>query len=109
MPNEELLEGFVKQYLSKHIAQGTSSGLDAQSIEATMEAPSFILTIKMLRNYYCGPLPAGSDIVASLAQIMQETPPEAQAILDNFIARGWLNPDFTLTPSGLLLVGPDGE
>lgn len=107
MPDEELLDDFVERYLSKHIARGTSSGMDAQTIEATMEAPSFILTVKMLRSYFCGPLPSGCELRDSLAEVMQETPAEAQAILDRFVARGWLNPDFTLTASGLLLVGPE--
>lgn len=109
MPDEELLDNFVNRYLQKQIAQGASSGMDAESIEAAMEAPSFILTIKMLRNYFCGPLPAAApqEVVDALAVVMQETPAEARAILGRFVAREWLNTDFTLTPSGFLLVGSE--
>lgn len=107
MSDKELLDDFVNRYLSKHIAQGTASGMDAQAMETAMEAPSFILTMKMLRNYYCGPLPSGREVIDSLAEVMRETPEEAQAILERFVARDWLNSDFTFTPSGLLLVGPE--
>lgn len=109
MPDEELLDDFINRYLQKQIAQGTSSGMDTEAIEAAMEAPSFILTIKMLRNYFCGELPVGDgpDIVAALAVVMQETPAEAQAILERFVTKTWLNADFSLAPAGFLLVGSE--
>jgi hypothetical protein len=109
MPDEEFLNDFVDRYLQKQVAQGASSGMDAAAIETAMEAPSFILTVKMLRSYFCGPLPTGArhEVVEALAVVMQETPAEAQAILERFVTRTWLNEDFSVAPAGVLLVGSE--
>lgn len=108
MPDEELLNEFVERYLQKQIHQAQASGMTPQSIEDSMELPSFMLSVKMLRNYLTtSDLPGGEEVVETLALLMQETPAQAREILARFVQRGWLNPDYTLTAAGQALVGHD--
>lgn len=107
MPDEELLNEFVDRYLQKQIHQAQTAGMSPQSIEDSMEIPSFILSVKMLRNYLTTELPGGEEVVETLALLMQETPAQARNILERFVQRGWLTSDYLLTGAGLKLVGHD--
>lgn len=111
MPDEELLDEFAERYIQRYIQeqiqQQPASGINVKDIESNLDAPSFILSIKMLRNYLAAEVPGGETVVESLAEVMQETPDQSREILARFVARGWLSSDYQLTPAGLALVGPE--
>ncbi len=100
-----MMEDFVDSYIQKHIQQGSARGLSPEDMEKSMETASFILSIKMLRNYHSGEAPTGEEMVTSLAEVMQETPAQAREILASFQERGWLDAHLNMTAAGRILVG----
>lgn len=105
--SEQELDQLVNNYISKKSHEATQAGQSPEEIQRGMDMGSFILTIKLLRNYAGDPLPTGVELIQDLATAMSAAPNEVRELCAGFVSGGWMNADFSLSETGKTLSGMD--
>jgi len=103
--SEQDLDQVVENYISKKTSEAKVAGQSPEEFAQGMETASFILSIKLLKNYAGGSLPTGNELLKDLATAMSASPDEVHELCQVFIQSGWMNTDYSLTEKGQNLSG----
>ena len=100
---EAFLDEVVNSYIQAQLEAGAAEGKSSGEIEASFNAASMILIVRMLSGQ--GKMPEGAELLRALAQATGASDAECRELCHVFIAAGWLDAAYVLTDKGRRLAG----
>lgn len=106
--DENFIDEVAERYLQSQLAAAAAAGENNQALALRFLKDSFILSLKMVVQYYDGILPEGESLPLAISHLSQSSEAEAQELCQRFVSAGWLTSEFELSPTGRALL-PDLE
>ena len=100
---EAFLDEVVTSYIQAQREAGEAEGKSSGEIEASFNAASMILIVRMLSGQ--GKMPEGAELLRALAQATGASDAECRELCHVFVAAGWLDAAYVLTDKGRRLAG----
>lgn len=103
--SEQELEALVQNYIAGKTQAAEAAGQSPAEIAQGMHTASFILWVKMLKNYVGEIWPTGQSLLQDAAVVLSASEAEVRELCERFVQSGWLESDYRLTPLGRQLSG----
>ncbi|PKL76619.1 MAG: hypothetical protein CVV27_09375 [Candidatus Melainabacteria bacterium HGW-Melainabacteria-1] len=99
---DDFLDEVVTSYIQEQMIAGSAAGKSPAEIEQSFNQSSWILSVRMLRDWHGGSMPEGAELLRGLAELTGADEAEARDICRVFVAAGWLDAAYSLTEAGRL-------
>jgi len=104
-PEPDFVEQMARGYIHNMVQRGESAGKSPEQIDHALNKAGLILVVRMLQKTHGEALPQGESLLQSLSELMGEDLAQTRELCQSFVAAGWMEADYRLSPSGKKLSG----